>query len=257
MRPSFVLHHSPEGCRRDLHYMYRALVPRLRTHRKLEDELMTTSLVDDVLQIGFICHCKHNIGVFLKPLLASLSCSPFFVTRFIQHALFYLNLVLLSCLATVPCLTSYQVAIIGSFSVTLTSFVLPSLMCLACAADSSGLTQAGHKPWMTTPSPTHLPAASPNARSSTSSALAASGNGDGGVGQYGVGGRFELSALVLPPRADSFSPTPHGAPSSSFDSSSAIDHHHQQRHQRLATTNSSFGLLGQQELEVRRMACLE
>jgi hypothetical protein len=59
---------------------------------------------------------------------------------------------------------------------------------------------------------------------------------------------------VLPPRADPFSPTSHGATSTttnSFDSSSAIDQHH---HQRL-TTNSSFGLLGQQELEVR-MVCL-
>jgi len=40
------------------------------------------------------------------------------------------------------------VSIIGSFSVTLVSFVLPSAMCLMCARDESGHTAASGRPWL-------------------------------------------------------------------------------------------------------------
>jgi hypothetical protein len=40
------------------------------------------------------------------------------------------------------------VAIIGSFSVTLVSFVLPSAMCLLCARDEKGVAAAIGRPWL-------------------------------------------------------------------------------------------------------------
>ena len=40
------------------------------------------------------------------------------------------------------------VSIIGSFSVTLVSFVLPSAMCLMCARDESGKSAAKGRPWL-------------------------------------------------------------------------------------------------------------